>query len=40
MRELYGFDRPLPEQFARWVWRALQGDLGQSIATSRRWPPR
>jgi peptide/nickel transport system permease protein len=35
MRELYGFNRPLPEQFARWVWRALQGDLGQSIATSR-----
>jgi len=35
MRELYGFNRPLPEQFLRWVWRALQGDLGQSIATSR-----
>ena len=35
MRELYGFNQPLPEQFARWVWRALQGDLGLSIATSR-----
>ena len=35
MRELYGFNQPLPEQFFRWVWRALQGDLGQSIATSR-----
>lgn len=35
MRELYGFNQPLPEQFARWVWRALHGDLGQSIATSR-----
>ena len=35
MRELYGFNQPLPEQFGRWVWRALQGDLGQSIATSR-----
>ena len=35
MRELYGFNRPLPEQFLRGVWRALQGDLGQSIATSR-----
>jgi len=35
MRELYGFNQPLPEQFVRWVWRALQGDLGQSIATSR-----
>jgi peptide/nickel transport system permease protein len=35
MRELYGFNQPLPEQFLRWVWRALQGDLGQSIATRR-----
>lgn len=35
MRELYGFNQSLPEQFLRWVWRALQGDLGQSIATSR-----
>ena len=35
LRTLYGFDRPLPEQFARWVWRALHGDLGMSIATSR-----
>jgi len=32
---LYGFDRSYPEQFARWVWRAVQGDLGTSIATSR-----
>ncbi len=35
LRTLYGFDRPLPEQFAGWVWRALQGDLGTSIATNR-----
>ncbi|MCU0968597.1 MAG: ABC transporter permease [Rubrivivax sp.] len=35
LRTLYGFDRSLPEQFAGWVWRALQGDLGTSIATSR-----
>jgi len=35
LRSLYGFDRPLPEQFAGWVWRALQGDLGTSIATNR-----
>lgn len=35
MRELYGFNQSLPEQFVRWVWRALQGDLGQSIATNR-----
>ena len=31
----YGFDRPLPVQFALWVWRALHGDLGTSIATGR-----
>jgi len=35
LRTLYGFDRSLPEQFGSWVWRALQGDLGTSIATSR-----
>ena len=35
VRELYGFNQPLPEQFLRWIWRALQGDLGLSIATSR-----
>ncbi|MCE8010632.1 MULTISPECIES: ABC transporter permease [Halomonadaceae] len=31
----YGFDRPLPEQFALWVSRALQGDLGLSAANGR-----
>jgi len=31
----YGFDKPLPEQFGRWVYRAVQGDLGTSIATGR-----
>jgi peptide/nickel transport system permease protein len=35
LKTLYGFDRSLPEQFFSWVWRALQGDLGTSIATSR-----
>jgi peptide/nickel transport system permease protein len=35
LRTLYGFDRSLPEQFVSWVWRALQGDLGTSIASSR-----
>ncbi|MFN3685748.1 ABC transporter permease [Salinarimonas sp.] len=32
---LYGFDRSYPEQFLMWLWRALQGDLGTSIATGR-----
>jgi len=31
----YGFDRPYYEQFFRWCWRALHGDLGTSIATGR-----
>lgn len=32
---IYGFDRSYPEQFLRWLSRALQGDLGNSIATGR-----
>src|SRR6202012_255113 len=35
MRAAYGFDRPLPVQFGLWLWRALNGDLGHSIATGR-----
>jgi peptide/nickel transport system permease protein len=35
LRQLYGFDRSYPEQFASWLWRAVQGDLGTSIATGR-----
>lgn len=35
MRRLYGFDRPLPVQFLLWLWKAVQGDLGISIATGR-----
>ena len=33
--ELYGFNRSYIEQFFHWVWRAVQGDLGTSIATNR-----
>jgi peptide/nickel transport system permease protein len=35
MRSAYGFDRPLPVQFALWLWRVLHGDLGNSIASGR-----
>ncbi len=35
MREAYGFDRPLPVQFGIWLWNALHGNLGTSIATGR-----
>jgi peptide/nickel transport system permease protein len=35
LRELYGFNRSYPVQFAGWLWRAVQGDLGTSIASGR-----
>ncbi|GJD89922.1 MULTISPECIES: ABC transporter permease [Methylobacterium] len=35
MRAAYGFDKPLPVQYAIWLWHVLQGDLGISIATGR-----
>src|SRR5450830_1119028 len=35
LMELYGFNRSYPEQFFSWVWRAVHGDLGSSIATGR-----
>ncbi|WP_016833679.1 ABC transporter permease [Herbaspirillum lusitanum] len=35
LMELYGFNRSYPEQFFSWVWRAMHGDLGSSIATGR-----
>ncbi len=31
-RRYYGFDRPLVEQYTRWLLRAARGDLGQSIS--------
>jgi peptide/nickel transport system permease protein len=31
----YGLDKPVPVQYALWVWRALHGDLGTSIASGR-----
>jgi peptide/nickel transport system permease protein len=33
-REL-GLDRPLPVQYARWLGRVVQGDLGRSIPLGR-----
>jgi len=35
MKRAYGFDRPLPVQFGIWVWNALHGNLGTSIASGR-----
>ena len=31
IRVHYGFDKSLPEQYANWLFKALQGDFGQSI---------
>ncbi|HTU03271.1 MAG TPA: ABC transporter permease [Candidatus Sulfotelmatobacter sp.] len=33
MRKELGLDRPLPVQYARWLGKALQGDLGRSVRT-------
>src|ERR1044071_4468322 len=35
MRKAYGFDRPLPVQFGIWMWNAINGNLGTSIASGR-----
>jgi peptide/nickel transport system permease protein len=33
MKADFGFDKPLPIQYLRWLWRTVQGDLGLSIFT-------
>jgi peptide/nickel transport system permease protein len=35
IRKIYGFDRPLPVQYWRWLMLALHGDLGTSVMTGR-----
>ena len=35
LKKAYGFDKPLPIQYATWLSRILVGDLGVSIARSR-----
>lgn len=35
LKAAYGLDRPMPVRYALWLGRALQGDLGTSIATGR-----
>jgi ABC-type dipeptide/oligopeptide/nickel transport system permease component len=30
-----GLDRPLPEQYLRYIWRVAQGDLGKSLRSKR-----
>ncbi|MDB5984393.1 MAG: transporter permease [Pseudomonas sp.] len=33
--QAYGLDKPLPVQFGLWLWHAVQGELGTSIASGR-----
>ena len=35
LKATYGLDRPLPVRYGLWLSRAVQGDLGASIATGR-----
>ncbi|HJU19611.1 MAG TPA: ABC transporter permease [Stellaceae bacterium] len=35
LKRAYGFDKPLPIQYAKWLLRAASGDLGRSVATGR-----
>lgn len=35
IRQIYGLDRPLPEQYVRYMGDLLHGDLGQSFVTRR-----
>ena len=35
IRVAYGFDKPLYEQYIRYIWRALHGDFGTSFRTGR-----
>ena len=35
LKKEYGLDQPIPVQYALWVGRAAQGNLGKSIATGR-----
>jgi peptide/nickel transport system permease protein len=35
LKAYYGFDKPLPVQFLRWLFVVMQGDFGTSIASGR-----
>src|SRR4030095_7080586 len=35
VKKAYGFDKPLPVQYLKWLGRVAVGDLGKSIATRR-----
>jgi hypothetical protein len=35
VKKAYGFDKPLPVQFAIWLGKVVTGDFGESLATRR-----
>jgi peptide/nickel transport system permease protein len=35
LKKLYGFDKPIPVQYFKWLVRAATGDLGVSLQTNR-----
>lgn len=35
LRQHYGFDQPIPVQYAKWLMRAVTGDLGVSLQSNR-----
>ena len=35
LKRMYGFDKPIPVQYALWLTRAVGGDLGKSLQTGR-----
>ncbi len=35
LREYYGLNYPIPEQYARWLWNALQGNFGASVRSGK-----
>jgi peptide/nickel transport system permease protein len=35
LKAAYGLDQPIPVQYGKWLLRAVQGDLGKSIASGR-----
>ncbi|SJM32265.1 ABC transporter permease [Mesorhizobium delmotii] len=35
LREVYGLNRPLYEQYIRWLWQVMQGNFGFSIGVGR-----
>jgi len=35
LRDRYGLDKPMYQQYAKWIWNFIQGDMGQSFEANR-----